>query len=77
MSHIKYIQYFTIILSLLLLVNMYFNFYTMSIVNSIIFVTVFISSSFYLKIIELEYEIELLKQHVFLIENNKNSNDND
>lgn len=77
MNNIKYIKYLTTILSLLLLTNMYFNFYTMSIVNSIIFVTVFISSSFYLKIIELEYEIELLKQHVFLIENNKNSNDND
>lgn len=77
MNNIKYIKYLTTILSLLLLTNIYFNFYDMSIIHSIIFITIFVSSSFYLKIIELEYEIELLKQHVFLIENNKNSNDDD
>ena len=68
MKNLKYIKYLTIILSLLLLINLYFNFYTMSSTHTLIFLTIFISSSFYLKIIELEYDIVLLKQHVFFLE---------
>lgn len=77
MKNLKYIKYLTILLSLLLLINLYFNFYTMSSTHTLIFLTIFISSSFYLKIIELEYDIELLKQHVLFLENDTKENDNE
>ena len=77
MKNLKYIKYLTILLSLLLLINLYFNFYTMSSTHTLIFLTFFISSSFYLKIIELEYDIELLKQHVLFLENDTKENDNE
>lgn len=77
MKNLKYIKYLTILLSLLLLINLYFNFYTMSSTHTLIFITIFISSSFYLKIIELEYDIELLKQHVLFLENDTKENDNE
>ena len=47
----------------------------MDIIFSIIFITIFVSSSFCLKIIELEYDIAVLKQHVFFLEkDNDNKN---
>lgn len=49
----------------------------MSSTHTLIFLTFFISSSFYLKIIELEYDIELLKQHVLFLENDTKENDNE
>ena len=77
MKNLKYIKYLTILLSLLLLINLYFNFYTMSSTHTLIFLTIFISSSFYLKIIELEYDIALLKQHVLFLEKDTKENDNE
>lgn len=47
----------------------------MDTIFSIIFITIFVSSSFYLKIVELEHDIALLKQHVFFLEkDNDNKN---
>lgn len=77
MKNLKYIKYLTTLLSLLLLINLYFNFYIMSSTHTLIFLTIFISSSFYLKIIELEYDIALLKQHVLFLENDTKENDNE
>lgn len=75
MPNLKYIRYLTIGLSLLLLLDLYFKFFTMDTIFSIIFITIFVSSSFYLKIVELEHDIALLKQHVFFLEkDNDNKN---
>lgn len=75
MPNLKYIRYLTIGLSLLLLLDLYFKFFTMDTIFSIIFITIFVSSSFYLKIVELEHDIEVLKQHVFFLEkDNDNKN---
>lgn len=75
MPNLKYIRYLTIGLSLLLLLDLYFKFFSMDIIFSIIFITIFVSSSFCLKIIELEHDIEVLKQHVFFLEkDNDNKN---
>lgn len=75
MPNLKYIRYLTIVLSLLLLLDLYFKFFTMDTIFSIIFITIFVSSSFYLKIVELEHDIALLKQHVFFLEkDNDNKN---
>ena len=75
MPNLKYIRYLTIGLSLLLLLDLYFKFFTMDTIFSIIFITIFVSSSLYLKIVELEHDIEVLKQHVFFLEkDNDNKN---
>ena len=75
MPNLKYIRYLTIALSLLLLLDLYFKFFTMDTIFSIIFITIFVISSFYLKIVELEHDIALLKQHVFFLEkDNDNKN---
>ena len=74
MPNLKYIRYLTIGLSLLLLLDLYFKFFSMDIIFSIIFITIFVSSSFCLKIIELEYDIAVLKQHVFFLKKDNDKN---
>jgi len=70
MTKLSYVRYLTTFLTLLLLADLYFNFFTMSASMSIIFIVVFSYSSFYLKIIEMDYEIETLKKILLVKENN-------
>ena len=70
MTKLSYVRYLTTFLTLLLLADLYFNFFSMSASMSIIFIVVFSYSSFYLKIIEMDYEIETLKKIILVKENN-------